>query len=250
MDYTLVDSGKVVASNVLWNFDLVREKAKGLGVSIETVASPNEGHDKLKAVSGRDFDPKADLTCWRYAFWTERRMLDYLKHKKKTERVALRYPALSDYYSLINNSVFLTQNIPEKVAALYTAFQNHPKLTASCATEMQGATSRLPVRPFPVLFYGKTFYDCEMNDLQVSAFIEHRARLALLKCAVDFCLFEKAGFGSKVTKPLPGLLSGIDLASLLPSSFRKTAKSLANDKFVHRYPIFWQWFSWVFGGSS
>jgi len=38
------------------------------------------------------------------------------------------------------------------------------------------------------------------------------------------------------------------LKDFLPSSFINALDILSEHKYFHRYPVFWQWFMWLFGG--
>jgi hypothetical protein len=39
-----------------------------------------------------------------------------------------------------------------------------------------------------------------------------------------------------------------DLLELLPISFKSGLEELESHKYFYKYPIFWEWFMWVFGG--
>ncbi len=40
----------------------------------------------------------------------------------------------------------------------------------------------------------------------------------------------------------------ISLLDWLPSLFKKGLNTISKHKYFHKYPIFWQWFMWIFGG--
>jgi hypothetical protein len=75
--------------------------------------------------------------------------------------------------------------------------------------------------------------------LQACFYIEHRARLAILKTAIDYeCLMESG----IVPKPSPTTFDA------LPPSFDAGIYQLKKDPFFKRYALFWQVFLWGFGG--
>jgi hypothetical protein len=43
-------------------------------------------------------------------------------------------------------------------------------------------------------------------------------------------------------------IKDISLFDMLPYSFQMGLDSISKDNYFHLYPIFWQWFTWVFGG--
>jgi hypothetical protein len=98
--------------------------------------------------------------------------------------------------------------------------------------------------------FNKTYHEQELTDLAISTFIEHRARLAILKSAVDYRLYKNSGNDQNIKQRLNffGLDHEYSLLEQLPYSFQKGLDEIAKHPYFHRYPIFWQWFMWCFGG--
>lgn len=130
---------------------------------------------------------------------------------------------------------------------LYEAYMEHPKLTLAAAAEMGGEPyePRIAATKHPLLM--RAFRRGESPFLQACMFNEHRARLALLKSAVD------------LTCELPGdhlpdaLVGGefdwdLFLLQTLPDTFRKGQAWLADQPNCHLYAVFWQQFLWGWGG--
>jgi len=70
--------------------------------------------------------------------------------------------------------------------------------------------------------------------------------LAILKNAIDYKLYKDAGIGNKTENVK--ILGDITLMDFLPLSFKKGLDVISKHRYFHMYPIFWQWFMWLFGG--
>jgi hypothetical protein len=85
-------------------------------------------------------------------------------------------------------------------------------------------------------------FDGAHDEVQAALYLEHRARLAILKAAVD--AVENGHFAP----PEPGKLN-ISLKEItLPGSFQGGLDKLRKHKHFRLYPLFWQVFLWAFGG--
>ena len=84
--------------------------------------------------------------------------------------------------------------------------------------------------------------------IQSAFYAEHRARLAILKIAVDHeCAVETGKIA--VPKIASGTFDYADLGYwILPSSFKVGLDESKSHKHFKRYPLFWQVFLWGFGG--
>jgi hypothetical protein len=73
-----------------------------------------------------------------------------------------------------------------------------------------------------------------------------------MKSAIDYKLYKEAGIGGKATDKFFVKMLGsdfeIDLLNILPESFKEGLNKISMNPHFHRYPIFWQWFMWIFGG--
>lgn len=251
MDYLNISNGVFIASKVRENSDFFKKKAKGLNIDLVVISDLSESKDALSELMNNTTIEDIDISTWRYSYWLERNLLKHLNHKKKSHTNKKCFKALDDYYFEVTSGVFFTENIVEKVYKLYSTFQKFPHISAKCGNELIGNTFDGEYDTLPEKIYNDTYYKCSYNDIQISTFIEHRARLAILKSAIDYKLYKEAGIENK-TKDKPLLMiSGSVLQSLLdslPSSFKEGLDMISKHKYFHRYPIFWQWFMWIFGG--
>ena len=249
MDYLNIDNGIIIASKGKENVDFYKEKAKGLNIDLVVIPNSSEPKKILSELINNITIEDVDITTWRYSYWVERNLLKRLNQKKKSHPDKKRFKVLSDYHFEVNSGIFFTQNIIQKVDTLYTSFQKFPRISAKCGNELIGNTFDNEYDEVPKKIYDDTYYNCSYNDIQISTFIEHRARLAILKNAIDYKLYKDAGDLSKTENTYEKIL-GFNISSLdlLPSSFKEGLNKISKHKYFHKYPVFWQWFMWVFGG--
>jgi len=252
MDYLNIASGIFVASKERNNVDFLKEKAKKLNIDVVIIPNLSKSPEVLSEFISNGTIEDIDISTWRFSYWVERNLLKGLNHKKKSHPDKKCFKALEEYYFKVNSGVFFIENIVQKVDKLYSTFQEFPRISAKCGNELIGNTFDNEYDTLPKQIYEDTYYKCSYNDVQISTFIEHRARLSILKNAVDYKLYKMVGNENK-TKDLSSLkIAGLDfeisLLDLLPSSFKEGLDILSKHRYFHKYPIFWQWFMWIFGG--
>ncbi len=171
---------------------------------------------------------------WRYSFWTERRTIDVLRAEVRDRADALGPRAALQYFRLVNDEVFLTADPRERALKLYDAYAAHPRLTHGIARELDG-------EPFDAQTPGdsKALREALLHGqhpiLQASMYVEHRARLAVLKSVID-CLAAGVDFTAR------GLF-----VSALPATFQGAARELRGRPQFSRYALFWQVLLWGWG---
>ena len=249
MDYLGLSQGMFIASKGKDNIDLFAEKAERLGISLVVIPSLTQSRQVLSAFMDTAAIDSLDVSMWRFSYWVERNLLRRLKDSKKTCPNMKRYKAMDDYYFAVSSGIFFTESIVQKVDELYSAFQEFPRISAKCGHEIMGDDFDGDHKTVPKSVFEDTYYDCSYTDVQISTFVEHRARLAILKNAVDYKLYRSAGLDNETDSVSELLgLSFVKLFDLLPTSFQQGLESISKDEYFHRYPVFWQWFLWVFGG--
>ncbi len=194
----------------------------------------------------RFIDPKhvdaLDIQTWRYAYWIERKMLRYLKARKKSEKKEAFFNA-EEYYHEVSNSIFFTKNRLERIQKLYALKGRFPNLSAQCGNEEtlhKTNGNRIPEKVFKDTFwYGK------INTVQAACFIEHLSRITIIKNSIDLLLYEDDRAQTDV-EVIPGW--SIDQMESMPESFRLALREIEGDEDLALYPTFWQWFIYVFGG--
>jgi hypothetical protein len=197
MDYLNIYNGIFVASKEKSNVDFLKKKAKLLNIDLVVIPNLSESKGALSELINNGTIEDVDISTWRYSYWVERNLLKRLNHKKKSHPDKKCFKALVDYYFEINSGIFFTENIVQKVDRLYSTFQKFPRISAKCGNELIGNTFDDKYDTLPGDIYDDTYYKCSYNDVQISTFVEHRARLAILKNAIDYKLYKKAGVENK-----------------------------------------------------
>jgi hypothetical protein len=206
----------------------VHRKVAPLGVSLVDLADFRDPVQRFKAAGfGTIRDPRM-TGLWRYSFWVERNLLERLRARRRELPEAKAPAAVLAYHDLIHDHVFFIKDEAERLGLLYGAYRDHPKLSLALAIELGGgAEAARSTTLAEAIAQGKH------PALQASLYIEHRARLSILKATID--LLCRSG------DPLQRALG-------LPATFREGLRALRGRPSFRRYALLWQVFLWSFGG--
>lgn len=196
-----------------------------------------------------------DIQIWRFAYWLERSLLARVRQLRDSQPNSDRHSAILDYAFRINSDVFFKSTVAQRVMALYTTYQDFRHLTASASRERAGSKFRLGDEvdsDIPKEIFKETFYQHKHYELHAACWLEHRARLSLLKAAVDYLSYKAGGSNARAEG---SVLLGADatqwsmiIQALFPVAFRRTLDEISKEPAFRRYPVLWQWFLGVFGG--
>jgi hypothetical protein len=224
---------------------LVARKCGPHGVTLIHVDDPARVATQFgDAGFGSAVDEQA-ITIGRLFFAAERQLISVLRKAKKANPRLQGPRSALEYHELINNQIFFESDVRRRLYYLYGAYQEHPKLTLGLATELEGKGFD-PHSSDPT---NATVREALMYDrhptIQGSLYIEHRARLAVVKSAIDYICQREAGL-------LPTAPGKIDfrqvLYRLLPDSVREAIRELSGEPHFRRYGLLWQVFLWTMGG--
>jgi hypothetical protein len=230
------------------HIDRIQKRAEALSIDLQPLDDLAKADEQLVAhTDGAPVDAR-DVGNWRFSYWVERKLLERLKKSQKSTADLKRYEAMWHYFYGLTSGIFFTRNIVSRLETLYDLYAEYPHLSARCSAEICGKDFDGDDTLVERNLFNKTFYDCEYNDLQISCFVEHMARLSILKSAVDYILYSRKGDKERTVKEWPILGHKLNMFDALPASFRQGVDAIKNDPFVHRYPVVWQWFMWMFGG--
>lgn len=243
-----INNGIFIVKKERNNVDFFKEKAKKLNIDVQVIPDLNKSNEVFSnyLINRPSIE---DIDTWRLSYWVERKLLERLINKKKSNPDKKCYKALSDYYFKVNSETFFPEDILGKTIPLYSTFEENSHISARCGRELMGVSfdEYEYWDTLPKEIYSDTYYKCNYNDIQISTFIEHRARLAILKNAVDYILIQRSK-EQKIPSKTRGIEHETSSISGLPESFVKGLKNLSSHTYFHRYPVFWQWFMWAFGG--
>jgi len=247
LNYLRYTDGLFITNSPKKDSKFYENKANDIGIKLKQILRLSEAAEILKETIPGCEIIEEDFDTWRFSYWVERNLLRQLKKNKQFLYPGGKsYQKLDEYYFLLNSGIFFEENIVRRLYELYKTFNMFPRISAKCANELIGKSFDEDVEKLPKEIYESTYYKCDYNIIQISSFIEHRARLAILKNTIDYILGRRNreekkndAFGKNFEK---------DLLSLLPTSFKKGMEQIESHKYFYRYPIYWQWFMWFFGG--
>jgi hypothetical protein len=252
MDYLKLNNAAFIAKGSRDNVDRFEEVAGVLEITPVIIERIEDSETSISELIQRNNLSDIDISTWRYSYWLERIMLRNLTQKKRCHSDQKRFKVLDDYYFKVNSSLFFIVNLVSRIEQLYSTFKKYPLVSAKCAHEMNGEEFDEDHQTIPRDIYENTFFECNYNDIQISTFIEHRARLAILKNAIDYKLYKDSGDLERtidiVKFKFKGRTFKISILNILPKTFREGLDEIAKCPHFHLYPIFWQWVMWLFGG--
>lgn len=227
--------------------ELYLEKAKLLDIELILVEKTSDAPKIFSSIIAPGHD-ELDIESWRFSYWIERNLIRRLKKQKKDNLDKLCYITLDQYLYSVSSGIFFTSNIVERLEKLYCDFQNYPHISAKVGHELVGEDFNGTHEKLPDKLFSETFFECQFTDIQVSTYVEHRARLAILKSAVDFSLYRKVGDKEKTESYWSILGTKVDKFDFLPKTFTAGLAEISEHPYFHKYPAFWQTFLWLFGG--
>jgi len=185
-------------------------------------------------------------TVWRFSYWIQRRLLAALGRAIETKVCPNVARRARDYQKLINDAVFFETDPTARVSSLMDAHWAHPQLARSAAAELAGLGVHFGNPPRSNQFK-QALYEGRYFPVQACLYLEHRARLGILKAAVDYLVARQAGrLPSTVLR-----IFGTDLVLKdwnLYQAFQRVVEQLEGHPNFRRYPVFWQTFLWSWGG--
>lgn len=224
--------------------EAARTIAGKLQVSVLNLREPYFPDKSLAALSPPRETLDWAIPVWCFSRWIDRAMIWRLKEWRNSDKSMRCFQYLIDHHRLITDEVFITNEPSARAQCLYEAFMRCPHLSAAVGQELSGnGFDPLGARTIPSSRFHEAFYDCKLNAIQVSAYLEHLARLSILKQVCDAALALRASGSRHVTDEI-----GEEQMPGLPQSFRHTLAELSAEPYFHLYPLFWQWFLWFFGG--
>ena len=250
MDYLNISEGALIVNEGKRDIDFYKKKVKALNIDLVVIPDLSESKEALAEFMSNECIEDMDISTWRFSYWVERNLLKCLTQKKNSHTDKKCFKSLKEYHFEVNSEIFFTENIAEKVCKLYKIFQKFPRISAKCGNELIGNSFDDECATLPDKIFPDTYYECKYNVIQISTFIEHRARLAILKNAIDYRVDEELRDISKTNNISKRSDGDSEMRALdsLPQSFKDGLNMISKHKHFNKYPIFWQWFMWIFGG--
>ncbi len=212
----------------------------GEGFPARPQSSDHAGHGGHVGGDPRTGDPidPVLLEVWRLSYRVEHALVDRVRQERRSAPDRRGPLAVLVHHDLINDHVFFLKDVAERLRRLYDAYRQSPKLAAAVARELGGGPFDPARTPYHNPVLAEALYEGKHPLVQASFYVEHRARLGILKAAIDLhCLHRQGGRGG----------AGAALGAL-PRSFREGLRTLEARPSFRRYALLWQVFLWGFGG--
>jgi len=235
MQYLQIPQSAFFVSETEKDPDFVKQKVAPLQLKFIYLDDFSKSTERFEEAGFPEVRDSLLLKVWRYAYLIERKLIDILRDYKKTCPSYEGPLTATRYHNLINNNVFFENDVYERLRKLYTAYNKHPRLSCGVALEMDGRGFDADGVCTDSTHFREAVFDGKHEPVQACFYLEHRARLSVLKAAIDWvCLREQDH-----TPAIP---------EVAPSSFRNGLDKIKYDPYFKRYALFWQVFLWGFGG--
>ncbi len=186
---------------------------------------------------------------WRFSFWARRRLVKSLSVAIESNVCPESTKAAKEYLHLVNDAVFFIPDMRDRIEKLLTVHFGHQQLGSSAAYERE--TGKVDFgKPPETRTFRRAYYWGEHFPIQACLYVEHRARLYIMKALVDYWL---AGERGEIEKRKTGVTKVGNTFVFLPPSKLTNAmenglKRLSKSKSFRLFPVFWQVFLWGWGG--
>jgi hypothetical protein len=243
MEYLSICRGALISTQAPQDKSIgfYRKRCNKINIDLRIIGDLQRARDDFSAAGYGQADELLH-ELWRFSFWIERRLLEVLRKEAKTKPDAEAPREALRYYTLINDGLFMTEEVTQRVAKLYEAYQNHPKLTLGAAREMSGGAFD-PVTEGDPLLLRDALLSGHHKLLQACMYLEHRARLSILKAATDYLCQPP----EQVQPSAHSITVDFGLVAL-PRNFLTALSELRQQPYFWLYPLFWQVFLWGWGG--
>lgn len=220
----------------------IAKRMKPLGLAVVDLGDFSQATTRFAEAGFSGSFDTISVSLWRFAYAIERTLITKLRARAKSEPGLAGPSAALEHYRLVNNELFFVKDARDRLFKLYDAYMTYPKMSLSIALELGGATfDASPSNTRSDLLTAALRYG-KHDVLQACLYLEHRARLSILKAAIDY--------RSQTGQPLarPKLQKPTLVAPDLPSTFYGGIDKLQGNASFSRYALLWQIFLWGFGG--
>ena len=216
----------------------------GLGLIVHDDLPMLEANLKTLGLTPSDTN-ELDHAMWRFSFWLERQMQKVVSAERRS-RKELQGPAeIYAYQESIRNGFLDARDVRERLASLYEAHFGHQALAKSVASELDRGVWD-PNDPADGPHWADALFRCRHPSVHAAMYYQHRAKLDILKGAVEFALLTKHdALPPERTIKFLGVEAPADF---LPSSFHNTVRELQRIEAFEKVAVLWQSFLWKWGG--
>jgi hypothetical protein len=250
----VVDEAYFITANIpedkKQSIEFFEAKCQELGIIFLAVKSHEELSEafvRLGLIS--DEIPESEHRIWRFSLWVERQLISKVRSLRKDAKLGDAARSVIDYYDLVNNGVFFSENVRHSIQRLYEAHLEHPRLGRDLAFSIAQAKLKSGKSPSDLqvdAVMTKAMYEGEEILIQTAWYIAHRARLAIVKGVIDFACLEEA---DEMPEPKYLNLGSIKIPiDDPPSNFLAAVKKVPELKHMRSIPRLLQSYMWKWGG--
>ncbi len=242
LTYLHYDEGCFIVQKSRPSISYFQDKAKELNIRLINNSDLTKTKDTLSSFFKIEPD-KAEIETIRFAYLLERKQLAQIKQLKKKFPNVKSYSNLDDYFFKTISGSFFSRDPIRRINRLFGTFIKYKNITAKICHELNGGDfDDEDITELTSKCYKETFYKAENNILHVSLYVEHLARVTILKCAIEHLIDRlKGNYDSK------DIFNQLEYLKL-PNTIKTGLSEITKDKYFYLYPRFWQFFTYVFGG--
>jgi hypothetical protein len=242
LTYLHYDEGCFIVQKSRPSISYFQDKAKELNIRLIDNSDLTKTKETLSSFFNIEPE-KAEIETIRFAYLLERKQLTQIKQLKKKSPGAKSYQNLDDYFFKTISGSFFSRDPIRRINKLFDTFIKYKNITAKICHELNGGDfDDEDITELSSKCFSETFYKAENNILHVSLYVEHLARVTILKCAIEHLIDRLKG--NYDPKDISNQLEYLTL----PNTIKTGLTEITKDKYFYLYPRFWQFFTYVFGG--
>lgn len=239
--YLKMEDGIFIIKKTKDSFDYFKRKASELQIELIDNSDLTKTNESLGKFLHQPAEEK-EIETLRFSYLLERKLLKQIKDLKKEYPDNQGFKNLDDYFFKINSGSFFSNSPVRRIKQLFETFIKYKNITAKICCELQSGEYNEEVEELSEECFKSLFYKAENSPLQIALYIEHMARLTILKSCTEHLLrnHKETFWEDKFSESLDYLS--------IPLTIKKGLEVLVKEPFFHRYPVFWQFFTYVMGG--
>jgi len=239
--YLKMDTGVFIVKKSRDSFEYFKNKSAELGIELIENCDLKKTEDCLAHLLRQKIDAP-EIETLRYAYLIERNLLKSIKDLKKKFPNNQSYINADDYFFKINSGSFFSNNPVRRIRQVFETYIKYKNLTAKMCYELGSGKYNDKATYLSNNCYKSVFYNAEDSELHIALYIEHLARLTILKTCTEQLLRKHcAEFNDETFEESLEYLN-------LPQTIQRGLVKLVKEPYFHRYPVFWQFFTYVMGG--
>ncbi|AXE21194.1 hypothetical protein DR864_27370 [Runella rosea] len=239
--YLKMEDGLFIIKRTKDSVDYFKRKASDLSIELIDNSDLSKTNECLGKFLHQPAEEK-EIETLRFSYLLERKLLKQIKDLKKKYPENEGFKNLDDYFFKINSGTFFSNSPVRRIKQLFETYIKYKNITAKICHELESGEYDEGVEELSSECFKSLFYKAENSPLQIALYIEHMARLTILKSCTEHLLRNHKGtfWEDKFSESLDYLS--------IPQTIKSGLEVLVKEPFFHRYPVFWQFFTYVMGG--